>query len=391
MTDADRYRRVAWECQRGGLGEMGRQSLGCLCSGGRGCGGVRILRMQKDGTNHLTRRELLRQVGSVGVACALGSTAFGSPAVATTGVSASAPASMPAASRPFVNAVAASLKSVVADIRARQVVADTVIHETLLREVIEEGVRVATSATSPEQAWNKLLRSDDVIGIKFNHIGEEVINTTTPMATQLVASLMNAGFAPDRIILIEAPRRVAHQLKTRPCPTGFSGGKVSFGSGEDELAAVLQEVTAIINVPFLKTHNIAGMSCCLKNLSHALIRRPKLCHANACSPFVGDILTLPQIKPKLKIHIVNALKAVFDGGPVPKRSQLWTHSGILVSTDPVACDNVGLEILNQQRASLDLSAIGDLDGHIPHVHAAAVKGLGTDDQDYIDVQRPNLF
>jgi hypothetical protein len=306
-------------------------------------------------------------------------------------VASSAPASMPAGRLPVVNAVAASLKSVVADIRARRVVADTIIHETLLREIIDEGISVATKATSPAQGWNKLLRSDDVIGIKFNHIGEDIINTTTPMASQLVESLKAAGFAPDRIILIEVPPRIAYQLKTRPCPTGFSGGKVAFASGEDELASVLQEVTAIVNVPFLKTHNIAGMSCCLKNLSHALIRRPKLCHANACSPFVADILALPQIQPKLKIHIVNALKAVFDGGPIPKRGQLWAHSGILVSTDPVACDSKALAILNEQRTIRKLPLIGNLDGQVPHVHAAATKGLGTDDQDYIEVQQPNLF
>jgi uncharacterized protein (DUF362 family) len=192
-------------------------------------------------------------------------------------------------------------------------------------------------------------------------------------------------------MLIEAPHRLMREFGTRPCPVGFSGGMVSFGSGEDELSAVLQEVTAIISVPFLKTHNIAQMTGCLKNLSHALIRRPRLCHANACTPFVGDILSLPQIKPKLRVHIVNALRAAFDGGPMPGRDHLWTHGGILVSTDPVAADQVGADILNEQRALRKLPVIGDRDGHIPHVHAAAARGLGTDDQDYITLLQPALF
>jgi uncharacterized protein (DUF362 family) len=340
-----------------------------------------------------SRREILSQAGCIGAAYLLAGsqTARAARNIGTTSApSASQPTTQPASTRPS-SAVPAALKSVVSDIRARQVVADSAIHEELLREIVEEGVREVTGAASPGEAWNKLLRSDDVIGIKFNHIGEEVINTSLPMAVQLVESLKSAGFSPDRIILIEAPWQASRRLKTRPCPVGFAGPKVSFGSGEDELAAVLQEVSAIINVPFLKTHNLAGMSCCLKNLSHALIRRPKLCHASACSPFVGDILALPQIRPKLKIHIVNALRAVFDGGPVPDRKSLWTHSGVLVSTDPVACDKVALDILNEQRATRKLPVIGNLDGQIPHVHAAAAHGLGTDDQDYIEVQRPNLF
>ncbi len=335
-----------------------------------------------------TRRAFLEQAGRATAALAV-------PAMLADVVRASqqgSPATLPAVgSRPSSPQIDQAAKSVVADVRAREVVADADIQETLLFEMIEEGVRLAASASSPGEAWNKLIKPDEVIGIKFNQIGAETIRTTDPFAGQIVESLKRAGVAPDRIILIEAPERLTRELKTRPCPIGFSGGKVSFGSGEDELAAVLQEVAAIINVPFLKTHNIAQMTGCLKNLSHALVRRPKLCHANGCSPFVGDILALPQIRPKMRLNIVNALRAVFEGGPLPSTDSVWTHSGIVVSTDPVAADYIGLEILNAERSRRKLPIIGDRDGHIPHVRAAAESGLGTDDQDYIIVHRPALF
>ena len=360
-------------------------------------------------SRQLSRRQILQQVGCAGAAVLAGGQLGGQLGYAadtqpasTQPASARPTSTRPAATEPATRPTNGSasgtassgtvvLKSVVSDIRARQVVADLDIHEQLLREMIDEGVRQAVGAMSVGQAWNQLLRSDDIIGLKFNHIGEEVFNTTIPMATQLVQSLKDAGFSPDRIVLIEAPRNASRLLKTRPCPIGFSGPKVSFGSGEDQLSAVLQEVSAIINVPFLKTHRLAGMSCCLKNLSHALIRRPNLCHANACAPFVGDILALPQIRPKLKLHLVNALRALYDGGPLPEPKNLWPHSGVLVSTDPVACDFVALDILNHQRTIKKLPMVGDLEGHIPHVRSAAARDLGTDDQDYIDVQRPQLF
>lgn len=336
----------------------------------------------------ISRREFLEQAGRTAAACAastlLGRTLHAAPN--------GSPTTLPAlASRPSSIQIDPQLRSIVADVRAREVVADTVIHETLLREMIDEAVRLAANAANPGEGWNKLIKSDEVIGIKFNEIGRETLATTEPFGTQLIESLKRAGFAPDRIILIEAPPRLVRELKTKPCPVGFSGAKVAFGSGEDELAAVLQEVGAIINVPFAKTHNIAQMTCCLKNLSHALIRRPKLCHANSCSPFVGDILSLPQIRPKLRIHIVNALRAVFDGGPLSSAEGIWRHSGILVSTDPVAADQVAIDILNEERARRGLPAIGDREGHVPHVRAAALRGLGTDDQDYISLQRPEMF
>jgi hypothetical protein len=294
-------------------------------------------------------------------------------------------------SRPTTEQIHPLLKSIVADIRAARVMPDATINGELLGEVIDEGVRLAARRASAAEGWNAILKPDDVIAIKFNRIGQDALNTTAPFATQIVESLKRADIAPSRIMLVEVPDRLTAELGTRLCPAGFSGPKVSFGSGEDQLAAVLQEATAIINVPFLKTHNIAGMTCCLKNLSHALIRQPRLCHDNGCNPFVGDILALPQIQPKLKLHVVNALRAVFDGGPMPQRTSIWKHSGILVGTDPVAVDAVAADILNERRALLKLPLIGNREGQIGYVHAAAGKGLGTDDQDYISILQPSMF
>ncbi|HOA74891.1 MAG TPA: DUF362 domain-containing protein [Phycisphaerae bacterium] len=335
------------------------------------------------------RREFLQRTLRATAACA---TAAGLSPRGVHGERSGPAATLPALTdRPSTLHIDPSLKSIVADVRAREVVVDGKVHETLLGEMLDEAIRLATGAKSAAEGWNKLIRPDEVIAIKFNQIGQEVIGTTVPFGSELIRSLQRAGFAPDRMILVEAPDRLTREFKTRPCPIGFSGPKVSFGSGEDELAAVLQEAGAIINVPFLKTHNLARMTCCLKNLSHALVRQPKLCHADACRPFVGDILSLPQVKPKLRVHVVNALRAVFDGGPLPTRDNLWTHSGILVSTDPVAADFVATEILDEQRLQRGLPAVGDRDGYVPHVHAAADRGLGTDDQDYISVLRPALF
>jgi uncharacterized protein (DUF362 family) len=192
-------------------------------------------------------------------------------------------------------------------------------------------------------------------------------------------------------MLIEAPDKMTAELGTKPRIFGWSGDKVSFDSGSDQLAALLQEVTAIINVPFLKTHNIAMVSGCLKNLSHALVRRPALYHKNHCTPYVGDIVALPAIRSKLRIHVVNALQAVYKGGPEPTSDGIWTHAGLLIGTDPVAVDQIGLDLINRQRARAELPAIGGLAARIPHIHAAAEKGLGTDDQDYINFLSPKLF
>ncbi len=332
-----------------------------------------------------SRREFLQKVGGLTAGAAFAHL-VGKSAVALDGdVAATLPATR---ALPSIGPIDPRIKSIVAHVVRKEVIDGPKSHMTLLGEMIEEGLRITTGENNAVDAWRKLLKPDDVIGIKFNQVGANELGTTLPMATALVSSLKRAGFAPERVMLIEAPHRLTRELKTKRPVFGWSGTAVSFGSGAEELSAVLQEVTALINVPFLKTHNIAGMSGCLKNLSHAFIRRPARYHGNGCAPYVGDIVALDQIRSKLRIHIVNALRVVYQGGPTVVPEGVWTHAGLIVSTDPVAADATGIDLLNEQRARAKLPPIGDDQAHIPHVHAAAQRGLGTDDQDYIQVIQP---
>jgi len=335
-----------------------------------------------------SRRSFLKRAGCLGAASAL-ARVLREPSAAYADYS---PTTVPAlGSRPSTGPIDESAKSIVADIRAEQVFDGQKLHERLLGEMVELGLQIVTGSATASDAWNKLLGGDEVIGLKFNHVGAGKIETTIPLARQLVQSLGRAGFAPERIVLIEVPGHLEAALQTKRRVFGWSGGKVHFGSGREELAAVLEEITAIVNVPFLKTHNIAGMTGCLKNLSHALVRRPGRYHAHACTPYVGDIVALPQICLKLRVHIVNAVRAVFTGGPAARLAGMWPHRGILVSKDPVAADSVGLDIIDEQRSRAGLAPIGDANAHVPHVSHAARRGLGTDDQDYIRLVRPQVL
>jgi hypothetical protein len=329
-----------------------------------------------------SRRAFLKRMGQLGLAAAVGHTLSARPARAAPDAASTLPI---LGTRPDTGPIDQSLKSPVVHVERGEVVDRESIHTTLLREMVEEGVKALTGTKRPGDAWNRLLQPDDVIGIKFNQVGFRELDSTDVMAAQLLESLAAAGFGPDRVILIEVPTVLAAKLKTRPQVIGFAGGEVSYGTGSDELAAVLQEVTAIINVPFLKTHNIAGMTGCLKNLSHALVRRPGRCHGQACAPYVGNIVALPQIRSKLRLHLVNAIRALYDGGPAVKPQGIWNHAGLIISRDPVAADAVGTDIINEHRQRHKLPPIGNAAGQIPHLHTAARLGLGTDDQDYINL------
>jgi uncharacterized protein (DUF362 family) len=210
------------------------------------------------------------------------------------------------------------------------------------------------------------------------------------MAAVLTRSLTRAGFPADQIVGVEIAPAICEKLGIKPAVGGWAREEVDFGSGKDQLAAWLDQVTAIINVPFLKHHNIAGFTCCLKNLSHAVVKHPAQLHANGCSPYIGDIVALPQIQSKLRLHLVNGLRGVFDRGPEAQEDFIWDGKFFLAGLDPVAVDRVAVDLLDEVRGTLSLPPIA-ANGEPPaYLTAASGRGLGEAKLYRIELERIKL-
>jgi hypothetical protein len=279
--------------------------------------------------------------------------------------------------------------SLVARVINPMILAGSRIHELALRTVLEHGVCLATDREEPTQAWRALVSPDDVIGVKFDPVGADKLETTAPLARQLIHSLESAGFDRQQVVLIDGPRDLTDELKTRPRKFGWRTKTAALGQERTvKLATVLDQITALINVPFLKTDRLCGIAGCIKNASLPFVQPQAPWYADACAPHLADILALPEMRKKLRLHIVNALRGVFDRGPAVQRECIWRYAGLLVSRDPVAADTVALDVLNTRRAEANLPILGDNRGRLPHVHAAATRGLGTDDMDYIRIVKP---
>lgn len=248
-------------------------------------------------------------------------------------------------------------RSRVIRIRNAHAVDGPTVHLQLVSEMLERALTTLTDAPTLSEAWQTLLRPKDVVGLKFNRSGQRVLGTTETVATVVVSSLVKAGFPATRIVCIEAPKGLAERLGTTRAWSGFDRSATDFGSGADQLASVVRQVNALIDIPFLKNHNIAGMTCALKNLSHGLIKHPARYHANNCSPFIADIVANTPIAGKLRLCLVDALRVVYDRGPEAAADTISDTGMLLASTDPVATDLVGLSFLNEVRAGQGLPAI----------------------------------
>lgn len=259
------------------------------------------------------------------------------------------------------------------------------VRRPVLAEMLEKSLTTLTGATSGKDAWRTILSPRDVVGIKFNQSGQTALGTTPTVAEVLLTSLIDAGWSPEQLVCIEAPTETVSRFGTQLMIEGYSPRETDFVSGADRFAAVLDQVTALISVPFLKTHNIATMTCSLKNLSHGLIKHPGRYHSGGCSPFIADIVAAPAIRAKLKLCVVDALRVVHDGGPSVVIGGVKDAGLLLVSKDPVATDTVGFSILSELRLKNGLNLLRFSNPERNYLRLAAEKNLGVCEWHQIDL------
>ena len=166
------------------------------------------------------------------------------------------------------------------------------------------------------------------------------------------------------------------------------------GTGNRSLVSkiITKDCTKIINMPVLKDHNQAGVTACLKNLSFGAVNNTARFHKApmCCSPAVADICAIPGVRAKTVLHILDALRVCYNGGPdAPNPAFMTNYSTIYIATDPVACDTIGLEVVQRLRKENNLGDLYQTSGHPIHIADAAKKGLGTDVRDRIELVELN--
>jgi hypothetical protein len=262
-------------------------------------------------------------------------------------------------------------KSRVVDVRSESVIRGSNIDQAELDRLVSRGVQELTGTQSSPEAWRSILGSARRILLKFNSVGAEVIGTNPSLARTLVTAVTEAGYDQSGIALTEVPARVYSELKVGRPESGW-GPSIPVGDRMEPVTSYLYAADAVINIGFLKTHPIAGMSASMINLSHALIRHPGLYHGNGCSPFVGQVIGNKEISARLRLNVINALRIVAKSGSDADESDLIAHGGLLLGYDPVAVDTVGLSVLALRQRQIGLTETPE----VRYLLAAAQIGVG---------------
>ena len=252
-------------------------------------------------------------------------------------------------------------RSRVVIVRNQALLAGDQIDQKTAERMLGQAVAKLLGTQTSAQAWKALFKPTDVVGIKVNCLCGKGVSTHPEIAYAVVAGLKMAGVRPENIIIWD--RSTGDLVKCGYTPNkgegvqvladdGNWGEVVRSGSFNGRLSKIITErITAIVNVPILKTHNLSGLTCALKN-HYGSFHNPGDHHSNGCNPYLADLNALPQIKDKTRLVVVDAARPLSDGGPGMKADALFDYYGIIVSKDPLAVDRVGLDIVNSRRRQM---------------------------------------
>jgi uncharacterized protein (DUF362 family) len=272
------------------------------------------------------------------------------------------------------------------------------VDRRVVAEMLDRAIVRLTGVSDSTAAWKSLFRPDDVVGIKVNCLFGVGACTHPEVAHAVADALVRAGVKPSNVIIWD--RATGDLLKSgykinrdgpgvrvlandgvwedRPTRQGQFEGRLT--------RIITEQITALINVPVIKDHGIAGITAALKN-HYGSFDNPGRHHGNHCDPYLADLNAIPAIRDKTRLVVLDALRPMADGGPGLRRDSLWDFYSLVVSRDPVAVDYFAWKTIDERRAQTGLKSLAESGREPKWIATAARYGLGTDDPARMDIVR----
>lgn len=197
---------------------------------------------------------------------------------------------------------------------------DGKVRGEILQTMLDEAVRSLLGTKDPAEAWQQLIKSSDIVGIKSNSWSR--MPTPTELEAVIKRRVLDAGVPQTNVDIDD------RGVRNNP---------------------VFLKATALLNVRPLRTHHWSGVVTCLKNYI-MFVPNPSSYHDEGCSP-LGKIWTYPIVKGKTRLNILSALTPQFYGRGANffDRRYIWPYKGLILGTDPVAVDAMGAHLLQAKR------------------------------------------
>jgi hypothetical protein len=281
----------------------------------------------------LTRRDFIKTSGTVALGAAMG---------------------LPALAQEITEE---AVKSRVALIRHPEVVGkDGEINGEIIRQMMDQAMTTLFGKDDVTACWKDILGPKDIVGIKTNVW--RYLRTPIELENAVAERAMEVGISENNIDVDDRGVLQNH---------------------------LFEQATSLINMRPMRTHAWSGVGSLIKNYI-MFVPYPQNYHGNSCA-YLGAVWTVPLTKDKTRLNVLVMLTPQFNtAGPHHFDKEFtWNYGGLLVSTDPVAADTVGLKIIQAKRQAY----FGDDSEIKPSAHHIAFAdtkyNLGTSDMNKIDL------
>lgn len=268
--------------------------------------------------------------------------------------------------------------------------------------------RVLTELTGEKDlvaAVARFVNKADTVCVKVNGIALKNHATSKELVLPFLQAMIDSGVPAASITVLEqyGSFLAGTRINQSNVPAGV---KVLVHNNKDatmdermipgtgvrtKFVRVLTESTAAINFGLMKDHSICGFTGAMKNMTHGCQIVPHYFHTHHASPQIAMLFAQDVIKSRVRLNIIDAFQIMANGGPLDKQPQYrYPYESVFASTDPVAIDTIGWEIVEEYRKKAKLPTL-TAEGREPaYIKAAADLGLGVHDRSKIQIKEVTI-
>jgi uncharacterized protein (DUF362 family) len=270
---------------------------------------------------------------------------------------------------------------------------DTLVSDAI-GQMLDTAIASLTGLDDARVAWASLFHPSERIAIKVNTIRGSSYWTHVPLVLGVTDRLRAVGIAPEQIVIFDrnsgelgsagyAVNKDGPGVRCQGTDSGYSNGWTIMDQ-DVGLSNILLNCDALINMPILKQHGIAGISFALKN-HYGTFNKPGSFHGERIARGMAELNTLPPIKDRTRLIIGDALAIVKSGWHTAT-----VGNSILMGFDPVAHDTVGLQLYRNAMTAEGINTERAAQRANGWLTNSAQLNLGTDDLDEIGLMEMNL-
>ena len=272
------------------------------------------------------------------------------------------------------------------------------VDAALVANMFATGLLALTDAADLSAAWAAIMPErlpGEQIALKANALNQDV--PTRPELLIAILESLKADFsvaAEDLFVWDRTEREleragiVAEAIgaaclgtihsATDTSGVGYVDGSICLSGNKIQLSALLDRVDHLINVPVMKNHFAAGFTGCMKN-HYGSFQNPWDYHEGS-DQHIARLNAIPQVAGSTRLMVMDALIGVCRRDT--DASADCIPSRILLSFDPVAIDQRGLEIRDEMRALAGLEP-GPAAGYL---QIGEEMGLGSTQYELVSIE-----